>query len=164
MLHLKEEKHLPVPPRRITPFFVASDVTTFLIQVGYLSHIFLSYLIFYLGWGWWYNCVYQQPEHGSTGGERKLFILVAKEQRAPADVIFQIFLAGLILQLISFVVFSCMLALFLYRVRRHSQGIWSYATTKGQAWTHDWRVLAAAMAISCVGIIVSHPAELYTLP
>ncbi|EIW82130.1 RTA1-domain-containing protein [Coniophora puteana RWD-64-598 SS2] len=63
-----------------------------------------------------------------------------------------IFLAGLVLQLASFLVFSVIYARFLYKVcsqdpellRRDASG----------RWYRDWRTLAGALVVSCIGILV----------
>lgn len=41
---------------------------------------------------------------------------------------------------------------FLYRVHKHEPKIWSQ--DKGKVWYKDWRSLAAALFVSCVGILV----------
>ncbi|KAI9574466.1 RTA1-domain-containing protein [Boletus coccyginus] len=63
-----------------------------------------------------------------------------------------IFLAGLALQLVSFTLFSGIYIRFLYRVYTLEHNIWE--RDKGQPWSRDWRTLAAALAISCIGILV----------
>jgi len=63
-----------------------------------------------------------------------------------------IFLAGLVLQLVSFTLFSGIYMRFLYRVYTLEHGIWG--RDKGQPWYRDWRTLATALAISCIGILV----------
>ncbi|KZV81920.1 RTA1-like protein [Exidia glandulosa HHB12029] len=57
----------------------------------------------------------------------------------------RVFLVGLILQLISFVVFVCVFANFLARLRTHAPTTWN---AKG------WKVLLGAMMISFTGILV----------
>lgn len=64
----------------------------------------------------------------------------------------QIFLAGLIIQLISFAFFFTLFLRFLYRVHKHEDSIWR--RDEDQPWYHDWRALAGAMVISCLGILV----------
>ncbi|KAH7920174.1 RTA1-domain-containing protein [Leucogyrophana mollusca] len=63
-----------------------------------------------------------------------------------------IFLAGLALQLASFFTFTCIYCCFLYRVHKHKPEIW--AKDRGGTWYRDWRVLAGALSLSCVGILV----------
>ena len=65
----------------------------------------------------------------------------------------KIFLAGLVLQLVSFTLFSGIYIRFLYRVYTLERDIWEH--DKAEAWYHDWRTLATALAISCIGILVS---------
>ncbi|EJD40036.1 RTA1-domain-containing protein [Auricularia subglabra TFB-10046 SS5] len=62
------------------------------------------------------------------------------------------FFGGLLLQLISFVFFTAMFSLWIYRVHKHEQHIWRQHEDK--KWMDDWRALAGALAISCAGIIV----------
>ncbi|KAG7096893.1 hypothetical protein E1B28_004299 [Marasmius oreades] len=64
----------------------------------------------------------------------------------------RIFLAGLALQLASFVVFSMIYIIFLYRVRFHEPTAWQMDAS--QKWYDDWRALAAALFVSCIGILV----------
>jgi uncharacterized membrane protein YbhN (UPF0104 family) len=63
-----------------------------------------------------------------------------------------IFLGGLAAQLASFLVFTCIYAVFLFRVRKRNPAIWMKDQDK--PWYHDWRALAGALGISCVGILV----------
>ena len=64
----------------------------------------------------------------------------------------QIFLAGLALQLISFFIFTLIFIRFLLRVRTQAPHVWS--PSPSLVWWRDWRTLAAAMSLSCVGILV----------
>ncbi|KAG1783275.1 RTA1-domain-containing protein [Suillus placidus] len=63
-----------------------------------------------------------------------------------------IFLAGLVLQLASFIFFSVIYARFLYKVRAEEQAIWMRDSK--QHWINDWRTLAAAAAVSCITILI----------
>lgn len=63
-----------------------------------------------------------------------------------------IFLVGLALQLLSFLIFTAVFLLFLHRVRKHDRAIWT--KDAGRGWWHDWRTLAAALVVSCIGILV----------
>ncbi|KAN0097247.1 RTA1 like domain containing protein [Tylopilus felleus] len=63
-----------------------------------------------------------------------------------------VFLIGLVLQLVSFTLFSGIYIRFLYRVYTLERNIWERDRVK--LWYHDWRTLATALAISCVGILV----------
>ncbi|KAG6830041.1 hypothetical protein H0H92_002459 [Tricholoma furcatifolium] len=64
----------------------------------------------------------------------------------------RIFLTGLILQLISFTIFSVIYGTFLYRVYTQDPQIWSQDDSKKK--TDDWRALAGALCISCLGILI----------
>lgn len=57
----------------------------------------------------------------------------------------QVFLVGLILQLVSFCIFIGVFAAFLLRLRSHAPLTWS---------APRWKVLLAAMVLSFVGILV----------
>ncbi|KIJ20074.1 hypothetical protein PAXINDRAFT_166231 [Paxillus involutus ATCC 200175] len=63
-----------------------------------------------------------------------------------------IFLTGLVLQLASFLTFSCIYARFLCRVYTLERDVWK--RDKGQRWYLDWRALAGALAVSCIGILI----------
>ncbi|KZV75199.1 RTA1-like protein [Peniophora sp. CONT] len=63
-----------------------------------------------------------------------------------------IFLAGLAIQLASFVTFTVVYLRFLWLVWRREPATWSKDT--GLVWWRDWRALASALGVSCVGIII----------
>ncbi|KIJ70507.1 hypothetical protein HYDPIDRAFT_105253 [Hydnomerulius pinastri MD-312] len=63
-----------------------------------------------------------------------------------------IFLAGLALQLASFATFTTIYSFFLYRVYTHEREVWK--RDEGKLWYNDWRALAGAMCLSCVGILI----------
>ncbi|KZP32996.1 RTA1-domain-containing protein [Athelia psychrophila] len=63
-----------------------------------------------------------------------------------------IFLAGLVLQLVSFASFTAVYLRWLHRVRRHSPQAW--ARDAGLSWWRDWRALAGALVLSCAGILI----------
>jgi len=63
-----------------------------------------------------------------------------------------IFLAGLVLQLASFSVFSVIFARFLYKICSEGSGILERDTNR--PWYRDWRTLAAALVVSCIGILI----------
>ena len=63
-----------------------------------------------------------------------------------------IFLAGLAIQLASFVTFTVIYIRFLWLVWRREPTAWS--KDHELVWWRDWRALAGALGISCVGIIV----------
>ncbi|KAL0571029.1 hypothetical protein V5O48_010936 [Marasmius crinis-equi] len=114
--YLKCDEHLLVSPRRITMIFVASDVITFLIQVG----------------------------GGSTA--------TAVDDPDIRNIGVKTVLVGLVLQLASFVFFTAIFLLFIYRVHTQERAIWEMHRSK--KWYDDWRVLVAALSVSCVGILV----------
>ena len=64
----------------------------------------------------------------------------------------QIFLGALALQLLSFFCFTCIYMVFLYRVYTHRPDTWN--RDQKRPWYKDWRSLAAALFISCIGILV----------
>ncbi|KAI0699452.1 RTA1-domain-containing protein [Cytidiella melzeri] len=64
----------------------------------------------------------------------------------------KIFLAGLILQLISFAIFTMFYLRFIYRMHKHEPEIWVRDAHK--PWYNDWRALAGALALSCIGVLV----------
>jgi len=117
-VYLKEENQLAVSPRRITPLFIASDITTFLIQAA----------------GGGVSAAATTEQTGQVGS--------------------RIFLVGLALQLISFSTFFCVYLTFLFRVRRRSPASWFRHLETKKAWPYDWRVLALALFVSCIGIII----------
>ncbi|KAI0052331.1 RTA1-like protein [Auriscalpium vulgare] len=63
-----------------------------------------------------------------------------------------IFLAGLILQLVSFIFFGIVYFVFIIRVRRHERDEWFSDADK--PWYNDWRALAAGIAVNIVGITI----------
>ncbi|KAL0949497.1 hypothetical protein HGRIS_009551 [Hohenbuehelia grisea] len=69
-----------------------------------------------------------------------------------AEVGSRIFLGGIAAQLLSFVVFSIIYGIFLWRVYSRSQNLWYIDQHK--AWYDDWRALAGALCICCVGILI----------
>ncbi|KAI0768626.1 RTA1-domain-containing protein [Trametes elegans] len=114
-LYLKSDKHLLIPPQRITIVFVVSDVTTFLIQAaGALLSI-------------------SKNQSLSKTGEH-------------------IFLAGLILQLISFGLFTLLALRFHYRIKTMDPHVWTVDAAK--PWHRDWRMLGLILIISSIGILV----------
>ncbi|KAG8872280.1 hypothetical protein FRB98_009706, partial [Tulasnella sp. 332] len=65
-----------------------------------------------------------------------------------------IFLMGLALQMISFAIFTLLFIDWAYKVRKHGQDEWLRDGLAGKPWYKDRRALAAAMLISCIGILV----------
>ncbi|TDL29586.1 RTA1-like protein [Rickenella mellea] len=63
-----------------------------------------------------------------------------------------VFLAGLVLQLVSFLGFTSVYLLWLYRVRRYEPETWRRDSSN--PWHRDWRTLAGALVISCIGILI----------
>ncbi|EJD46865.1 RTA1-domain-containing protein [Auricularia subglabra TFB-10046 SS5] len=64
----------------------------------------------------------------------------------------KIFLGGLILQGISFAFFSAVFGIWLYRTRKFERITWIQDISK--PWHKDWRSLAGALVVSCIGIII----------
>ena len=85
----------------------------------------------------------------AAGGALSIAANDAKTNKTGADV----FLAGLALQLASFATFSAVYARWLWRVRTREPAVW--ARDAGLVWWRDWRALAGALVLSCVGILVS---------
>ena len=69
------------------------------------------------------------------------------------DLFRQIFLAGLILQLLSFLTFFSIYCRFLYKIYSLKPAIWS--RDQFGPWFLDWRALAGALVVSSIGILVS---------
>ncbi|KAG2156119.1 RTA1-domain-containing protein [Suillus clintonianus] len=63
-----------------------------------------------------------------------------------------VFLVGLIMQLVSFVFFCIIYARFIYKVYSEEQDVCARDSKKH--WNNDWRTLAAALAVSCVGLLI----------
>ncbi|KAG1783274.1 RTA-like protein [Suillus placidus] len=63
-----------------------------------------------------------------------------------------IFLIGLIMQLVSFIFFCTIYARFLYKVYTEEQDV--CMRDSKQPWNNDWRTLAAALAVSCIGLLI----------
>ncbi|KAG1752731.1 RTA1-like protein [Suillus paluster] len=63
-----------------------------------------------------------------------------------------IFLAGLTLQLVSIIFFCIVYARFLYKVHSEERAIWMQDSKRH--WNSDWRTLSAAMAVSCITILI----------
>ncbi|KAH8117366.1 RTA1-like protein [Phellopilus nigrolimitatus] len=115
---LDMSQYLLVSPRRVTPIFVASDVTTFLIQ--------------------------------AVGGSVSIGANDLKTNELGSN----IFLAGLVLQLASFLVFTLMYLHFLRRIYFRHPETWRQGSDSETPWYNDWRTLASALLVSCVGILI----------
>ncbi|ELU45386.1 putative RTA1-like protein [Rhizoctonia solani AG-1 IA] len=64
----------------------------------------------------------------------------------------KLFLTGLALQLASFALFSALYIVFLIRVYKSAPEIWHHDPPV--PWYSNWKTLAAALALSCVGILI----------
>jgi hypothetical protein len=64
----------------------------------------------------------------------------------------RIFLAGLVAQLLSFLLFWFIYLIFLYRIYKYSPDIWTM--DKDKPWYNSWRTLASVLFISCIGILI----------
>ncbi|KAL0948425.1 hypothetical protein HGRIS_011004 [Hohenbuehelia grisea] len=64
----------------------------------------------------------------------------------------RISLVGVILQLVSFVVFTFLYLVFMIRVYTGRKDLWT--KHRNQGWQSDWRSLAFALGIGCLGIII----------
>ncbi|KAI0254690.1 RTA1 like protein-domain-containing protein [Lactifluus subvellereus] len=63
-----------------------------------------------------------------------------------------VFLGALVIQLISFLIFTTIFLRFMRRVHKFERDAWTLH--RGNQWYNDWRTLAAALGVSCVGIII----------
>ncbi|KAH9891035.1 RTA1-like protein [Cubamyces lactineus] len=63
-----------------------------------------------------------------------------------------IFLAGLVLQLVSFALFIILALRFLYRIKTMDPHVWT--VDAAQPWHRDWRTLGAVLIVSSIGILV----------
>ncbi|KAG8923536.1 hypothetical protein FRC00_006117 [Tulasnella sp. 408] len=66
----------------------------------------------------------------------------------------QIFLVGLILQLVSFFFFTTLLVSWTIKVYKHESALWTKDQREGKPWYLDWRALLFALYVSCAGILV----------
>jgi len=65
-----------------------------------------------------------------------------------------IFLAGLAAQFVSVLFFTSLYLVFLYRVYSRTPNVLFLNQREGKKWHSDWRTLAVALFISCVGILI----------
>ncbi|KAG9006490.1 hypothetical protein FRB94_014354 [Tulasnella sp. JGI-2019a] len=65
-----------------------------------------------------------------------------------------LFLIGLVLQLVSFGIFTLLCLIWMYKVHKHAQSIWLRDELAGKSWRQDWRAFASAILVSCAGILV----------
>ncbi|KAG6857110.1 hypothetical protein H0H87_009671 [Tephrocybe sp. NHM501043] len=133
--HLGASEYLAIPAHRITRVFVASDITTFLIQAagGALS-------------------ASANNTHSNLIGSRVRVLTGITSVSRNSDPTSQIFLAGLAIQLVSFATFTSIYLVFLYRVRKHKKDTWYQDSSK--AWYNDWRALGFVLFLSCIGILI----------
>lgn len=82
---------------------------------------------------------------GSGGG------LIASDDPSKSKIGDKVFLGGLIAQLVSFIVYTCLFAVFIFRLWSNRRDQWSY---RPDGIFKHWLVLVAAMAISCQNIII----------
>ncbi|EJD05847.1 RTA1-like protein [Fomitiporia mediterranea MF3/22] len=79
--------------------------------------------------------------------------VVANDQKTN-DLGSNVFLAGLVLQLASFSVFTIMFLRFMQRIYTNDPETWNRDATQQKPWYRDWRTLAFALFVSCIGIII----------
>lgn len=77
--------------------------------------------------------------------------LTAVQNPSTRNIGSKVFLAGLIAQLISFLVYTYVFAVFVYRVRKHHRDAWD---NRPQGIMRHWLALVGAMGISCFFIII----------
>ncbi|KAE9395968.1 hypothetical protein BT96DRAFT_1041733 [Gymnopus androsaceus JB14] len=119
---------LLIPARRITKFFVWSDVITFWIQAG----------------------------GGALSVNLKLSLVGTK-----------IVIVGLILQLVSFALFTIMLIVFGFRVRAKHPSAWNIRTSSRTSESltsvvgpfkissiSNWKILYFTMCLTCIGVLI----------
>ncbi|CDO75869.1 hypothetical protein BN946_scf184672.g2 [Trametes cinnabarina] len=63
-----------------------------------------------------------------------------------------IFLAGLVLQLISFALFVILALRFLFRIKTMDPHVWAVDAEK--PWHRDWRMLGSVLIVSSIGILI----------
>ncbi|KAB5592102.1 Protein RTA1 [Ceratobasidium theobromae] len=63
-----------------------------------------------------------------------------------------LFLAGLAMQMASFALFSALYIVFLVRVYRNAPEVWHH--NPPVPWYQNWKTLAIALGLSCVGILI----------
>ena len=64
----------------------------------------------------------------------------------------KLFLAGLAMQMASFALFTALYIVFLVRVYKFAPEIWHHQTPV--PWYRNWKSLAVALGLSCVGILI----------
>lgn len=78
--------------------------------------------------------------------------LSASQNINTANMGMHIALAGLALQLVSYSFFTLVFLVFLFRIRTQCHEVWTRDSHGPRM--HDWRILAFALFISCLGILV----------
>lgn len=139
--HLGHGDYLFISPTRVTTVFVWSDVTTFLIQAA--------------GGGISTGNSHAAATLGSNVSSIFNHSPVVTDRWRP--LLLQLFVAGLGIQLASYLLFTSLFLSFLYRVRSKSPETWTsfHEGQSSQRWWRDWRGFAFAIFISSVGVIVS---------
>lgn len=158
--HLDSAQYLLIPATKITKIFVTSDITTFLIQGA--------------GGGLSTSNTISTAESGAHVSQDLLVLLCQLHVLAEVfpylhdinlvHTLFQIFLAGLALQMISYFFYTGVYGLFIYRIYTRSPEVWIRSKTieadgsrvVEYKWWRDWRAFAGALTLSCVGILVSN--------
>ncbi|CEL54746.1 Protein RTM1 OS=Saccharomyces cerevisiae GN=RTM1 PE=3 SV=1 [Rhizoctonia solani AG-1 IB] len=82
----------------------------------------------------------------ATGGG-----LTATQNPSTRNLGSKVFLGGLVAQLISFLIYSFIFALFIHRVHKHRKQEWEH---RPQGLRNHWLALVWTMAVSCVFIII----------
>ncbi|KAF8732544.1 ARM repeat-containing protein, partial [Rhizoctonia solani] len=124
--HLDAVDLLAINARKLTKIFVISDV----------------------GDGWWIDCNSKsQHTEPREQGELKLI----RDVESHGLTVMQVFLGGLVAQLISFLVYTVVFALFIHRVYKYRREEWD---NRPQGFRNHWLALVWMMAISCLFIII----------
>ncbi|KAG8929494.1 hypothetical protein FRC02_005508 [Tulasnella sp. 418] len=66
----------------------------------------------------------------------------------------KLFVVGLILQIVSFIFFCILFAVFMYRLHHNRPDVWNYQRYQGVPWHSDWKIVAVSLVVSCIGIII----------
>jgi len=84
----------------------------------------------------------------ATGGAVSVAATTTKGEQLGSH----IFLGALIIQLISFLIFTLIFLRFVYHVHKFEHEAW--LLHRENRWYNDWRLLSVALGVSCVGIII----------
>lgn len=103
------------------------------------------------------NCVLgsKQYQDKQIGFECMFPLFSSSKPHRLINEITQIVLAGLLLQLLSFLLFTLIYLRFIYRVKTLRPEVWRRDAVSNALWYRDWRALAFALFVSCVGNLVS---------